>query len=190
MDWKKITEKIKAGKTDKTGFLLLILAGVLLLVIALPVKSPKTEQAGAQEEKEAQTADTAELSADSRTTERRLEQILSKIDGAGRVKVMLTYRDSGTQIVEKDDDSSKSSTKEGDGANAHETEESQRKETTVYGNDGTEPFVARELTPEIEGVLVVAQGGDKASVRQNISNAVLALFPIEVHKIVVVKMND
>ena len=37
---------------------------------------------------------------------------------------------------------------------------------------------------------MVAQGGDKTSVRQNISNAVLALFEIEPHKIVVVKMKD
>ncbi len=49
--------------------------------------------------------------------------------------------------------------------------------------------MAREVMPKVEGVLVVAQGGGDPKVAKNISDAVLALFPVEVHKIKVVKMN-
>lgn len=52
---------------------------------------------------------------------------------------------------------------------------------------GSEPYVTKEMEPEIEGILVIAQGGDKPSVAQNISEAVLALFPIDAHKIKVMK---
>ena len=38
-------------------------------------------------------------------------------------------------------------------------------------------------------MLVVAQGGGNASVAENISDAVLALFDVEVHKIKIVKMS-
>ena len=41
----------------------------------------------------------------------------------------------------------------------------------------------------MEGVLVVAEGGGDAKIVKNISDAVLALFSVEAHKIKVVKMN-
>lgn len=44
--------------------------------------------------------------------------------------------------------------------------------------------------PLIEGVVVVAQGGDRAEVRQNITEAVMALFDIEPNKIKIVKMKS
>ena len=46
----------------------------------------------------------------------------------------------------------------------------------------------KTLAPQIEGVLVLAQGGDNAVVSANITEAVMALFGIEAHKIKVMKM--
>jgi len=43
--------------------------------------------------------------------------------------------------------------------------------------------------PKIEGVVVVAQGGGNAKTVTEISNAVMSLFPVEAHKVVVVKMS-
>ena len=51
------------------------------------------------------------------------------------------------------------------------------------------PFVGREMTPKIAGVLVIAEGGENTAVKQNISEAVMALFQIDVNRIKVVKMN-
>ncbi|MEI3340576.1 MAG: hypothetical protein V8R80_12125 [Eubacterium sp.] len=45
------------------------------------------------------------------------------------------------------------------------------------------------MEPEIEGILVVAQGGGNTAVAENISEAAQALFSVEAHKIKVVKMN-
>ena len=45
------------------------------------------------------------------------------------------------------------------------------------------------MKPEIEGVLIIADGGGNSAVVQNISEAVLALFRLEAHKIKVMKMN-
>lgn len=42
--------------------------------------------------------------------------------------------------------------------------------------------------PKVKGSLVVAQGGGNASVDSNISQAVQALFDVEVHKITIAKM--
>lgn len=195
MDWKKLLQKNKEKIPDKTVFFLLVLFGILMLVIALPTGSGKSTE---DTEKKTETTKTqakkqASGENDSNGDKEQLEQILEKIDGVGRVQVMITYQDNGTQVVEKDTKTSSSQTSEEDDAGGKRTiTASDGEETTVYdtaGGDG-EPFVSKNLTPKIEGILVVAQGGDKTSVRQNISNAVLALFEIEPHKIVVVKMKD
>ncbi len=45
------------------------------------------------------------------------------------------------------------------------------------------------MMPKVAGVLIVAQGGEDTLVKQNISDAVMALFQIDVNRIKVVKMN-
>ena len=112
---------------------------------------------------------------------------MSLIDGAGRVRVMLTLKDHGEKVVEKDtarrvDDRSDT---DADAA-AEDTSES-----TVYTKNGSAetPYVSNQLTPQVEGVLVVAQGGGNSMVKQNILQSVMALFPLEAHKITIVKMS-
>jgi stage III sporulation protein AG len=39
-------------------------------------------------------------------------------------------------------------------------------------------------------VLVVAQGGGDSKIKREISDAVMALFPIQAHKIKIVKMQE
>ena len=53
-----------------------------------------------------------------------------------------------------------------------------------------QPYVSKELTPEVEGVVVVADGGDNAVTVQNISEAVQALFGVEAHKIKIMKRHS
>ena len=123
---------------------------------------------------------------------RKLEDILEKIDGAGDVKVMITYQDSGTQVVEKDKNTSENSLEESDSTGGvRSTKEQQLQESTVYeeADAGNTPFVSKELLPKVEGILIVASGGDNQKVKQNISEAVLALFQVEAHRIKIVKMS-
>lgn len=46
----------------------------------------------------------------------------------------------------------------------------------------------KEEGSEVEGVVVVAEGAENALVKEKIQDIVVALFPIEVHKIEIVKM--
>lgn len=39
--------------------------------------------------------------------------------------------------------------------------------------------MSKELSPKIEGVVVIADGGENAVVKENISSAVQALFDID-----------
>ena len=59
-----------------------------------------------------------------------------------------------------------------------------------YRTEGgtSEPYVVKTLSPEIEGVLVVAEGAGSGIVNRTIVEAVQALFGVEAHKVKVVKM--
>ena len=61
--------------------------------------------------------------------------------------------------------------------------------TVLSGTNGrSEPYVLGERMPQVEGVVVACEGGDRASVQAEISAAVQALFDLEPHKIKVCKM--
>lgn len=126
--------------------------------------------------------------------EQTLEELLSTMEGAGKVKVMITLKASGESIVEKDTVSVRTSSTEVDSAGgSRNTADSSETEETVYTQGGSgsgAPFVRQVLYPQIEGVVVCAQGGGSATVNKNITEAIQALFGIEVHKIKVIKMSS
>lgn len=187
-------EKIK--KLDRTYLLLAALVGILLLVIAIPTGEQKEQQA---EERQSQTqvsvTETTSGSEESyrRSLERQLEQVLSVMEGVGKVEVMITLQDAGAAVVEKDMTRTQEQTAEADGeGTSRENTVKNEQETTIYTRDRDNneiPFVSREVYPQVEGVLVVAEGAGNSVVIKNISDAILALFPVEAHKIKVVKMN-
>ena len=179
-----LLEKLKNVRRDQ--WIVLLLAGVLLIVISLPVENGAEEEAQAETEAEGGTQESVY------EMERRLEDILSKLDGAGKVSVMIHWQESGEKIVEKDTASVSRTTQEDGDGTARSTLEEEARPETVYGKSsgGSEtPYVTKELTPQIAGVLVLAQGADSAVVKKDITDAVMALFGLEAHKIKVMKMN-
>lgn len=190
MKMQDFMQKIKEKKLKRSDWLILVLAGILILIIALPIDTKEKKQAEKSKENISKENNTMEASKDE--IERKLEDILEKIDGAGDVKVMITYQDSGTQVVEKDKNTSENSLEESDSTGGvRSTKEQQLQESTVYeeADAGNTPFVSKELLPKVEGILIVASGGDNQKVKQNISEAVLALFQVEAHRIKIVKMS-
>lgn len=188
-------KKIKRPKKDQ--LVIILLFGILLLVIAIPVE-PKKEKQGEKktvQEGESVLEGTREtLSADSyeRQQEERLKEVLEKVEGVGRVEVMITLHASAQKVVEKDAPSRSQRVEETDSQGGNRTtQENEREETTVYeeGDDGIRtPYVIQELEPTVEGVIVIAEGGGNPTVKQNILEAVQALFPVEAHKIKIMKM--
>lgn len=190
MKMQDFMQKIKEKKLKRSDWMILVLAGILILIIALPTDTKEKKQAEEAKENISKENNTMEASKDE--IERKLEDILEKIDGAGDVKVMITYQDSGTQVVEKDKNTSENSLEESDSTGGvRSTKEQQLQESTVYeeADAGNTPFVSKELLPKVEGILIVASGGDNQKVKQNIYEAVLALFQVEAHRIKIVKMS-
>ncbi len=191
--------KLKAKEIKKEQAIILLLFGILLIVVALPIKN----ETGSQEEQDtyeegsgdpaAQTeAFETEFSEADRycaALEERLKRTLMQVSGTGEVEVMITLKYTEGMVVEKDQEIASSTIAETDstGGMRNSTETSQN-ESTVYTNGSDVPFVVKQSLPEIEGVLVVCSGGGDAVVKTEITEAVHALFAIEAHKIRIMKM--
>lgn len=182
----------KVKNLKKNQIFMVLLAGILLVIIALPTKQGEETRSKNQTE-QASVEKVSNEKTDTDVLEEKLVSALGKVKGVGKVEVMLTRKSSGQKIVEKDKPVSDKTTDEQDNQGGNRvTRESTQGEETVYAQDGSgaqTPYVIEELEPEIQGVVVVAEGGDNPVVVQNITEAVMALFGVEVHKIKVMKMS-
>ena len=213
MQWlREFLEQKKWKQLKKSDWAVLALVGVLLLVIAIPLDSDKktNEKGTTSEEKDQQkseeavdekasngsvgqtAAETGGRSEEYVTyLENKLEEVLSQMDGVGRVEVMITVSDGGESVVEKDRASTATTTTENDSAGGSRTiSEQNAEEQTIYveTENETYPYVQKENLPTVIGVVVVAEGGGNSTVISDISDAVEALLPVEAHRIKVVKM--
>ncbi len=127
------------------------------------------------------------------TQENRLKQILMQVRNLGKVEVMITVKSSKELVPLKDETSDRQTTTEQDsaGGNRNSTSDSSQEETVLsQANQGDNtPYIVKQIEPEIEGVLVIAQGGESDRVKSEIVDAVMVLFNVPAHKIKVMKMN-
>ncbi len=196
--WKErlagLTQKEKMPK--KNQLLILLLIGILLVVIVFPVSGPDTAKTESSDtgQSSVSSSDGENLSAYEKTLEKRVAESLEYVEGVGRTEVMITLKSSSEKIVEKDTQSSSQKTTEEDSeGGSRVTEDRSSGKTSVYeqGDNGTQsPYVSKELTPEIAGVVVIADGGDNPVVIENITEAIQALFGVEAHKIKIMKRTD
>lgn len=209
---KKLTDKITSvKKLRKDQLVVMILCGILLCVVALPVKekdsassegkSNISDRSSATMGKSAQTSEEPdsvwqEAGAESFSYtvywEEKLKKSLSRIEGAGEVEVLITLRESEERVLEKDVPEQVSETSETDAEGGSRIiSEKRQEEATVYTvNEAGQnvPYVSKVIQPVVEGVVVIAQGGDSEIVKQNIIETIQVLFDIEANKIRVVKM--
>ena len=173
---KQLMEKIKSVGKDQ----------ILILILAVPTNETTTQVSETQQETQVlvQLSKREEL-------EQKLQQVLQSVSGVGKTEVMISLKSDGQKIVEKDMQISEQKENSGESGTASVSEQRDSSENTVYQKDsnGTEiPYVTETIEPEITGVLVVAQGAGDAVTVNEITEAVMALFGVEAHKIKVMKM--
>lgn len=195
-DKKSIVQNIGLPK-----MIIIILAGVVLLMTSIP----SSEKGGMGLSKKNSTGEVSDdeyddSSADAAlkamnnyvcSEEKKLEDVLQKVEGIGKVDVMITLSSSEEKMTLKDSDISEERTDETDssGGSRKKDNYASKSENILTGNNGNEsPYVVRINSPDIEGVVVVAQGAGDGKKDTEIIEAVQALFEVESHKIKVMKM--
>ena len=135
------------------------LVGLLGVVLMLLPTGTKEEEAA----QEPQTTETVSLS-------KQLEEILSAIEGVGKVQVLLTEREGERTVYQYD---------EGSGT-----------DTVIItdGNRAEQGLVQQVIPPVYLGAVVVCQGADSASVRLSVIEAVADVTGLATDKISVLKM--
>ena len=117
---------------------------------------------------------------DAYSDEARLGEILSMIDGVGKVHVMVTYYGTTTRDIafEKKQNISCS-----------EDETVKSEETSVI-TSGSEPLVKGVVYPKAKGVVIIAQGAGDARVKKDITDAVAAALDIASYRVCVLNGKD
>ncbi len=189
-------DKWKSLLKNKNNLLIMVLVGVLFLVINLPVtendsKSEQTDSTSDIMNEQTSSGEEDSLQEYCAYLEEKLEKTLTRIEGAGQVEVMISLKSSEERIVEKDQSVTSSGTEEADSqGGTRSISNYESNENTVFSSEGSDsqPYVVKVLQPEVEGIMVIAEGAGSGNVSKNISDALQALFGIEAHKIKVVKM--
>lgn len=115
--------------------------------------------------------------------ETRLEEILSLIDGAGRVRVLLTRSNDGESVLASDSEQTQSG--ESGGTRVEERHDAVIVSTGSGTNDTVE---VKYLYPEFRGAVVVAEGADSARVSLDLLDAVTAATGLPADSVKIVKM--
>lgn len=122
--------------------------------------------------------------------QRQLENLLSKMDGIGKVSVVVNLQSSEELILERNNPYNRKTQEETAGQEqSRSTEIESDSQVVFYENESGKntPIVVKRCAPKIGGVVVLAQGADNPGVTEKITQLLVALFDIPEHKIKVAK---
>ncbi len=164
---------IDPGRLKKTLERFKYPALILLLGLALILWPSRSKQ-----EPDAKLPDTEPVT---QSIEEKMEEILSSIDGAGQVRVLLTKRSGDEIIYQTDEVLSKD-----DGG-----EDCTRTTVIARSSDGADAPVQRQTVyGAYQGALIVCTGADSPRVRLSLVNAVAGLTGLSADRITVIKMKQ
>lgn len=213
MDLKKWLEKLKKsdGEKDSLGkkvmpnLLIVLLAGVLIVMMVssysgsnLPsVQALNSNGSSNKEDNKGNGNTEATTSSDKATTDYetavqdKLKATLEKIDGVGKVEVMVSFESGEEQVpaVNINDSTSTTQEKDNEGGTRSTTQKNDGS-TVVITNQGdkSQPLIVKTYKPKVSGVCVVAEGAEDKVTELRIAKAVINLFNIAENKVNVYPM--
>lgn len=168
MDWQELKYRAEEFLKKYRYVMLVLLAGLVLMLL------PSGEQ-----KQEAAVPFSESTPEQERDLQASLGQILSMIEGAGKVQVLLTEATGQRTHYQTDEDIS-----------TGESSSDTRKETVVITNGSrAESGLVRQVDPPVyQGAIVICQGADSAAVRLAIVEAVANATGLSSNRISVLKM--
>ena len=157
---------------DKKLLILLIAGALGICLIAVSELVPHSDKKAVKEQEQSDVSYEQKL-------EERLCSIVGKIKGVGNVSVMINTK--GTEENELAQNSSSNRNSQGDIKSENEY--------VLVGSQATEQGVLiKKNYPEIQGVIIVCDGGDDIRIQNEVINAVSALLGISKNNVAVLKM--
>ena len=163
MEFQGLRDKAQEAFHKYRYVLLVVLAGILLMALPESEKNKEVPMTPPAEEENITDLQSS------------LSTLLGKLQGAGRVQVLLTEAAGEQVLYERDEE------RNGD--------QSRKKTVLVTGSDRKEGGLVRQvIPPKYQGAVVLCQGADSASIRLAIVEAVSSATGLTSDKITVLKM--
>lgn len=124
--------------------------------------------------------------------EENLEDILSKIAGVGKVKVLVTYSETSEVVAMYNEKNTLNNTEETDtNGGVRKIEQTDTDKEIIYEekNGQKTPITQKVIMPKIEGAIVTAEGASNPAIKTNIIQAVSAATGISTYRIQVFEMS-
>ena len=165
MDWLTRSEKVRLWIKEYRYVILVLVLGILLMML------PQ----GKTEEKKDDNVLIPETEA-VETLQGQLEQLLSLVQGAGKVRVLLTEAEGERVIYQTDGEQG--------------SQNSTRADTVIVSDSARAEsgLVQQILPPSYMGAIILSQGADSASVRLSLIEAVSIATGLSSDRISVLKM--
>ena len=160
LDFEKIKERFKQFRYP----MLVIVLGICLMIV--PVEKKQAKKTVKED-----TVTEVDLAV-------QMEELLSMVEGAGKVRVLLTLENGPINQFQEN-------IKTGSGSSNIQ----KQTETVLVSVDGEEqPVTVKTTYPTYKGAVVVCQGAERASVKLKLIQAVSSLTGLSSDHITVVKM--
>ncbi len=112
--------------------------------------------------------------------EKKVREIVEKIEGAGKTEVMITVGGTEEYIYAQEE-----KVKNG------EKDFSSESEYVIIGSNGEKQALLKKIVnPEISGAAIICEGGDSNIVKERIYSVISAVFNISSQKIYVTKLKE
>lgn len=162
MDWNTLKERFSQVLSKYKYVAVVVLAGVMLMLLPERNEPQRIENS---------TEQPVEISLAA-----QLEEILGKIDGVGKVQVLLTELDPSRTVYQTDEQ--------------HASDGSVRSDTVIVsdGSRGEGGLVSAIIPPTYLGAIVVCQGAERPAVQLSVIQAVSNVTGISTDRITVLKM--
>ncbi|MDO5560606.1 MAG: hypothetical protein Q4F95_13580 [Oscillospiraceae bacterium] len=174
-----LSERIRSalGKIKNIRLIVFLgIAGMIIILLSelIPPAVKKT--------KNTQTAQSFSQNDYCGRLEKEIQLLLGKINGVGRVNVMLTVEGTEETVYAQQNKSSKSENGESS------SQQDENSYIFIQESGDKEALVEKVINPAITGVVVVCDGGDNAKVRESIYNAVSVSLNVPANKIFVAEL--
>ena len=191
--WENAAAALRGLVQKKNALFFLGLAGILLIFLSDALFAPRQnaeDAAAPAEPSSGQTEQTGQRSQTEQELEARLAEMIGAVQGAGKVRVMLTLENDGETVYAYDEQSDTQTTAGGADGVTERRQSYETEHVLVDAGNAKQPLVETCLEPEVKGVAVVCEGGDDITVVKRVTELVSVVLRLPTNRVCVIKMTD
>ena len=180
------------NKTGKKKVENLVVGILILIVTVIAINTILADDDKKETSKDSNTVNNTTVAETTQVNNNSLEGILAKINGVGKVDVLINYSESTEVVAMYNENIKETSTEEQDesGGTRVITENDIQRDVIFQEDNGEKtPITQKTIMPKIEGTIITAEGAGDANVKENIIQAVSAATGLASHKIQVFQMS-